>query len=85
MGLIVDEARVKDLEKQLDVIENVIRRSSKSSDVLLDLFADSSKDQKISDDIAMHINSIYSEKSNKKDSSWSSRLLETFPALIKDA
>ena len=85
MGLIVDEARVKDLEKQLDVMENVIRRSSKSSDVLLDLFADSSKDQKLSDDIAMHINSIYSEKSNKKDSSTLGRLLETFPALIKDA
>ena len=47
MGLIVDEARMKDLEKQLDVMENIIRRSSKSSDVLLDLFADSSKDQKL--------------------------------------
>ncbi len=35
MGLIVDEARVKDLEKQWNVMENVIRRSSKSSDVFI--------------------------------------------------
>lgn len=85
MGLIVDEARMKDLEKQLDVMENIIRRSSKSSDVLLDLFADSSKDQKLSDDIIMHLNSVYSEKSNKKDASKLGRFLETFPALIKEA
>lgn len=85
MGLIVDEVRVKDLEKQLDVMENIIRRSSKSSDVLLDLFADSSKDQKLSDDIVMHVNSVYSEKSNKKDASQFGRFLETFPALIKEA
>lgn len=85
MGLIVDEARMKDLEKQLDVMENIIRRSSKSSDVLLDLFADSSKDQKLSDDIIMHLNSVYSEKSNKKDASKFGRFLETFPALIKEA
>jgi len=85
MGLIVDEVRVKDLEKQLDVMENIIRRSSKSSDVLLDLFADSSKDQKLSDDIIMHLNSVYSEKSNKKDASEFGRFLETFPALIKEA
>ena len=85
MGLIVDEARMKDLEKQLDVMENIIRRDSKSSDVLLDLFADSSKDQKLSDDILMHLNSVYSEKSNKKDASKFGRFLETFPALIKEA
>ena len=85
MGLIVDEARMKDLEKQLDVMENIIRRDSKSSDVLLDLFADSSKDQKLSDDILMHLNSVYSEESNKKDASKFGRFLETFPALIKEA
>nr|DAE75524.1 MAG TPA: hypothetical protein [Caudoviricetes sp.] len=85
MGLIVDEARMKDLEKQLDVMENIIRRSSKTSDVLLDLFADSSKDQKLSDDILMHINSVYSEKANKEDASKFGRFLETFPALIKEA
>lgn len=85
LGLITDESRIKDLEHQLDVVENVIRRSSKSSDTLLDLFADSSKKQKLADDIAMHINSIYSKESNSKDSGLFSRFLDSFPAVIKDA
>lgn len=79
-----DLEKVKTLQKQLDDFENVVKRSSKSSDALLDLFVDDKKEHKLQDDVTMHLNSIFSEKATKKDASQTSQILEMFPAALKE-